>query len=238
MAIVHSRKKTVAWSVPFNPEAQGTTVKSGAKSKVRYSDGVIRRTNWVGNVLEDTILQIFANGEMDFQVCGRVPLVVFMRDISAARQKQIEELLHNLDTGPPDTETELDVTEQDKLEQQEDWKRKQAWKSTGHSTDLVVKPGETDVERIEFEDKLFDNHEVDSNICEGVSYSFDKELSAEEKGVEEIDLERVRTSDFKFRQDLYGLQHDSLMKKVLDSKLAKRPLAAVEEKETFNMDRL
>ncbi|WAR12672.1 hypothetical protein MAR_026852 [Mya arenaria] len=60
-----NKKKTVAWSVPFNPEAQGTTVKSGAKSKVRYSDGVLRLTNWVGNVLEDTIMQIFANREMD-----------------------------------------------------------------------------------------------------------------------------------------------------------------------------
>ncbi|WAR12598.1 RBFA-like protein [Mya arenaria] len=278
MVIVHSRKKTVAWSVPFNPEAQGTTVKTGAKSKIRYSDGVIRRTNWVGNVLEDTILQIFANGEMDVevvpsysalkvwweasgvhekdkqtqqlletqagklrhllhqsQVCGRVPPVVFMRDISIARQKQIEELLHNLDTGPPDTELEL---EEDKLELQVDWKRKQAWKYTGHSSDLVLKPGETDVERIEFEDKSLDSHEVDSNICEDVSYSFDQELSVEEKGVEGNDSKRVRTSDFKFRQDLYGLQHDILMKKVLDSKLAKRPLAAVEEKETFNMDRL
>ncbi|XP_052818633.1 uncharacterized protein LOC128244650 [Mya arenaria] len=280
-----NRKKTVAWSVPFNPEAQGTTVKTGTKSKIRYSDGVIRRTNWVGNVLEDTILQIFANGEMDVfvniikvevvpsysalkvwweasgvhekdkqtqqlletqagklrhlllqsQVCGRVPPVVFMRDISIARQKQIEELLNNRDTGPPDTELEL---EEDKLELQVDWKRKQAWKSTGHSSDLVLKPGETDVERIEFEDKSLDSHEVDSNICEDVSYSFDQELSVEEKGVEGNDSKRVRTSDFKFRQDLYGLQHDSLMKKVLDSKLAKRPLAAVEEKETFNMDRL
>ncbi|WAR12596.1 hypothetical protein MAR_026776 [Mya arenaria] len=95
--------------------AQGTTVKTGTKSKIRYSDGVIRRTNWVGNVLEDTILQIFANGEMDSQVCGRVPPVVFMRDISIARQKQIEELLNNRDTGPPDTELEL---EEDKLELQ------------------------------------------------------------------------------------------------------------------------
>ncbi|XP_052818279.1 uncharacterized protein LOC128244304 [Mya arenaria] len=283
MAIVHSRKKTVAWSVPFNPETQGTTVKSGAKSKVRYSDGVLRRTNWVGNVLEDTILQIFANGEMDVfvnivkvevvpsysalkvwweasgvqekdkqtqqlletqagklrhlllqsQVCGRVPPVVFMRDISVARQKQIEELLHNLDTGPPDTELEQEETEKDKLEHQGDWKRKRAQKSAGHSSDLVVQPGETDVERIEFEDKLFDSHEVDSNICEDVSYSFDQELSVEEKGVDGNDSKRVRTSDFKFRQDLYGLQHDSLMKKVLDSKLARRPLAAVEEKETF-----
>ncbi|WAR12700.1 RBFA-like protein [Mya arenaria] len=260
-------RKNISLDSKKDSVAQGTTVKTGAKSKIRYSDGVIRRTNWVGNVLEDTILQIFANGEMDVwweasgvqekdkqtqqlletqagklrhlllqsQVCGRVPPVVFMRDISIARKKQIEELLHNLDTGPPDTELEL---EEDKLELQVDWKRKQAWKSNGHSSDLVVKPGETDVERIEFEDKSLDSHEVDSNICEDVSYSFDQELSVEEKGVEGNDSKRVRTSDFKFRQDLYGLQHDSLMKKVLDSKLAKRPLAAVEEKETFNMDRL
>ncbi|WAR12699.1 hypothetical protein MAR_026879 [Mya arenaria] len=58
-------RKNISLDPKKDSVAQGTTVKSGAKSKVRYSDGVIRRTNWVGNVLEDTILQIFANGEMD-----------------------------------------------------------------------------------------------------------------------------------------------------------------------------
>ncbi|WAR12683.1 hypothetical protein MAR_026863 [Mya arenaria] len=158
-------RKNISLDSKKDSVTQGTTVKSGAKSKVRYSDGVLRRTNWVGNVLEDTILQIFANGEMDvFVNIVKVEVVpsysalkvwweasgVQEKDkqtqqlletqagkLSVARQKQIEELLHNLDTGPPDTELEQEETEKDKLEHQGDWKRKRAQKSAGHSSDLV-----------------------------------------------------------------------------------------------------
>ncbi|XP_052818291.1 uncharacterized protein LOC128244316 [Mya arenaria] len=158
-----NRKKTVAWSVPFNPEAQGTTVKSGAKSKVRYSDGVIRRTNWVGNVLEDTILQIFANGEMDVfvniikvEVVPSYSALKVWWEASGVQEKDKlnSSLKHRLANS--DTELELEETEGKKLEHQGDLKRKQARRSAGHSSDLVVKRGETDVERVEFNDKLFD----------------------------------------------------------------------------------
>ncbi|WAR12664.1 hypothetical protein MAR_026844 [Mya arenaria] len=216
-----NKKKTVAWSVPFNPEAQGTTVKSGAKSKVRYSDGVLRLTNWVGNVLEDTIMQIFANREMDVFV--NIVKVEVVPSYSALKVWWEASGVHEKDKQ---TKQLLETQAGNLCDHY-----------SKHTTELNIL-SETDVERVEFKDKWFDSHEVDSNICEGLSYSFDKELSVEEKGVEGNDSKRVRTSDFKFRQDLYGLHHDSLMKKVLDSKLARRPLAAVEEKETFNMDRL
>ncbi|XP_053402661.1 uncharacterized protein LOC123549358 [Mercenaria mercenaria] len=115
---------------------------------------------------------------IEAQTLGNVPRPVFVKDFSVARQKQVDEILHQISL---ENQNEPDVSEDTDREMNEDLSSSE----TDSETELDV--------HLEKQNVMSSEKELDSNIHEDQS------------------LENVETE---FRQDLYDLQHDVLMKKV------------------------
>lgn len=237
-----NRKKDTKWYTP--PFAQAVTLENGnsgkaVKPKRRYSDGMLRRAKYVSTVMHEAVSQIVGTGELGVSVTvekvevlpdmshmniywqgsgnrdkdretqlaldakikvlrhtlihshtlGNVPRPVFVKDLTASRQMEVEEILNSLN---------MSETAEKNL-------------SADKDTDLVC-TFEIDSTNSEF--KTIDsskselktinlNEESDNNIClkhEDTSDNHENENAAS------------------FRQDLYGLHHDVLTKKILDAK--------------------
>lgn len=115
-----------------------------------------------------------------------MPTLVFVKDLSLAKQNHLNELFKDLDTGPPD-----------EIEDNND-----------HDSDLENEfdsDGET-VKLDRLEQEL--NHDTESTA---------KDLNSEYM-VGEAKLGKDKSKVSEFRQDLYGLQHDVLMHKVVTAK--------------------
>lgn len=152
-----------------------------------------------------------------------------MKDLSLARQRELEELFKDLDTGPPE-----EIENEDDSEMSED-----------ESTDSGDSDDETESESDgSFEKKVIfsvgQKHVTQADrapsgdAISGIVGQEDKQLF---KGDDDTSTNRVMSpetaekcltdtgfsdKETDFRQDLYGLQHDALMKKVISAKTSSR----------------
>lgn len=163
------------------------------------------------------------------QILNRVPSLLFVKDLSLARQRELEELFKDLDTGPPE-----EIENEDDSEMSED-----------ESTDSGDSDDETESESDgSFEKKVIfsvgQKHMTQADrapsgdAISGIVGQEDKQLF---KGDDDTSTNRVMSpetaekcltdtgfsdKETDFQQDLYGLQHDALMKKVISAKTSSR----------------
>lgn len=164
------------------------------------------------------------------QILNRVPSLVFVKDLSLARQRELEELFKDLDTGPPDeienednsemsddesTDSEGDSDDETESESDGSFEKKVIF-SVGqkHVTQANRAPsGDALSDIVGWEDKQLFKGDDDTSANK-VTSPETAEKSHTDTGFSDKETD--------FRQDLYGLQHDALMKKVVSAKTSSR----------------
>jgi len=133
---------------------------------------------------------------------------VFIKDLSTARQREIEELFKDLDTGP------LEVEETEDVEDDID--------GTDNELDKMMDAASNDKLNLETAMRL--RPDSDGNL-NNIDSDRDRDIIENMKSdSSEFEMSDSESTENDFRQDIYGLQHDVLMQKVTSAKSKFRPV--------------
>ncbi|XP_052249940.1 uncharacterized protein LOC127857540 isoform X1 [Dreissena polymorpha] len=215
-----------------------------------------------GNTEQDSALQVTLDQKagrlrhllIESRVCGRVPPVCFIKDLSLARLKQVEDLFKNLDTGPSHREPDLSnvqgpagLGDHDNMSSLLNARGKLGNLDIDFliSQSAAVRPlhgGNTDESNRVCDMQSFDSQNIvmdseKASISVGLSGSGKVFKVSEKSNINvnakhSIDKFEIEDLSVPIRQDMYGLQHDVLMQKVLDAKSSVRRQPYMEAKES------
>jgi len=144
---------------------------------------------------------------------GKVPPIVFKKDITFARERLVEELLKGLDLGHSDDELDKSDERGHDLEQSQ----------KGHDKTLNSdEQNALDLDGVETYTHISDfDHKVKQMVKKNNVRGSDIRLQGKDRGQDvssDITPHGDMDSAAVFRQDLYGLQHSTLMAKIIEAK--------------------
>lgn len=241
------RQKYANWNDPMYEKPSlvihGSSGKP-VKSKQKFSNGMQRRANYVSEVLFDDIVQIVNSGELGAtatvtqvkvipnmahmniywectgdqekddqtqmalaekasqlrhklivaQTLGSVPMPVFVKDFTVSRQRTVEEILHQIS---------LEVS------------------AEAAGMESASDTSANDTHNAETGSDTHNAPDIDSATHNASDIDSDLDVPSEQKLTDidgNLDGNIVRNDKDSFKQDVYGLQHDVLMKKVVSAK--------------------